>query len=154
TPMAVKKKPAPRKPARAKAASPGGAPSAGVQPAEVQPAAERRSAEALLGTLIARYAPEHMRVVTATRRVLQKRLPTACEIVYEYNGFFVISFSPSKHGHEGVLALRGSADGVKLYLSRGKELPDPAKVLQKAGGETRWIDLESASTLSRPEVVS
>jgi len=38
------------------------------------------------------------------------------------------------------------------YLSRGKELPDPAKLLRKAGGETRWIDLEAASTLASPEV--
>jgi hypothetical protein len=86
------------------------------------------------------------------RRALRKRLPTAHEVVYEYNGFFVISYSPSERGYEGVLALRGSSDGVRLYVSRGKELPDPEKLLRKAGGQTRWIDLEGASTLARPEV--
>ena len=47
-----------------------------------------------------------------------------------------------------------SADGVKLYFNRGKELPDPAKLLQGSGKQTRWIDVEGASTLARPEVAS
>jgi len=119
-----------------------------------QPAAARRSAEAQLSSLIEKYAPAHLRTISAIRRALRKRLPTACEIVYEYNGFFVISYSPSEHGYQGVLALRGSAEGLRLYLSRGKEIPDPAKLLRKAAGETRWIDLEGASTLARAEVTA
>ena len=63
---------------------------------------------------------------------------------------FVISYSPNEHGYEGVLAIRGSANGVKLYFNRGKELPDPAKLLQGSGNQTRWIDVEGASTLARP----
>jgi hypothetical protein len=139
--MAAKKKPSGRKSVKAEAEAPGGA----------QPAAARRSAEAQVSALIDKYAPAHLRAIGAIRRVLRKRMPTACEIIYEYNGFFVISYSPSEHGYEGVLALRGSADGLRLYLSRGKELSDPAKLLRKAGGETRWIDLEGASTLAHPE---
>jgi hypothetical protein len=121
-------------------------------PDEAQPAAVRRSAEVQLRALIDKFAPEHLRSISAMRRVLRKRLPTAHEVVYEYRDCFVISYSPSEHGYEGVFALRGSADGVRLYVSRGKELPDPAKLLRKAGGQARWIDLEGASTLARPEV--
>ena len=65
---------------------------------------------------------------------------------------FVISYSPSEHGYEGVLAIRADADGVKLYFNRGKELPDPEKLLQGSGKQTRWIHLEGASTLARPAV--
>ena len=86
------------------------------------------------------------------RRWLRKRLPTAHEVVYEYSGFFVISCSPSERGYEGVFAIRTSADGVRLYFNRGKELPDPAKLFQGSGGQTRWIHLEGASTLARPAV--
>ena len=86
------------------------------------------------------------------RRSLRKRLPTAHEVVYEYRDWFVISHTPNEHGYEGVLAIRASADGVKLYFNRGKELPDPAKLLQGASKQTRSIDLEGASTLARPEV--
>ena len=53
-------------------------------PGSTQSAAERRSAEAELRTLIAKFAPEHLRLIGAMRRSLQKRLPTAHEVVYEY----------------------------------------------------------------------
>jgi hypothetical protein len=74
-------------------------------------------------------------------------------VVYEYRECFVISFSPSEHGYEGVFAIRGDANGVRLYLNRGKGLPDPEKLLQGAGGQARWIHLEGASTLARAAVV-
>ena len=117
-----------------------------------QSAVARRSAEAELRRLIAKFAPTYQRLLGAMRRWLRKRLPTAHEVVYEYNGFFVISYSPSERGYEGVFAVRADADSVRFYFSRGKELPDPAKLLQGSGNQTRWITLEGPSTLARPEV--
>jgi hypothetical protein len=116
-----------------------------------QTAAARRSAEAELRGLIAKFAPAHQRLIGAVRRSLRKRLPTAHEIVYEYKDNFVISFSPNEHGYEGVLAVRGSADGVKLYFNQGKGLKDPEKLLQ-GSANARWILLEGASTIARPAV--
>ena len=121
-------------------------------PGSAQSAAARRSAEAELRTLIDKFAPAHQRLVGAMRRRLRKRLPTAHEVVYEYRDWFVISYSPTEHGYEGVLAIRGSANGVKLYFNRGKELPDPEKLLQGSGNQARSIDVEGASTLARAEV--
>ncbi len=117
-----------------------------------QSAAARRSAEAELCTLIAKFAPAHLRLVGAMRRRLRKRLPNAHEVVYEYQDFFVISYSPNERGYEGVLAIRASANGVKLYFNRGKELSDPANLLQGSGKQTRLIDVETAPTLARPAV--
>jgi len=125
----------------------------GTSPVRTQSAAERRSAEVELRTLIARFAPAHPRLVGAMRRWLQKRLPTAHEVVYEYRSWFVISYSPSERGYEGVLAIRGDADGVKLYLNQGKGLPDPEKVL-RGSARARWIPVDGASTLARPAVAS
>ena len=121
-----------------------------------QSAVARRSAEAELQTLIAKFAPAHLRLIGAMRRSLRKRLPTAHEVVYEYHnlGAVVISFSPNDHGYEGVFGIRADANGVKLYFNRGKELPDPAKLLQGSGNQTRSIDVEGASTLARPEVAT
>jgi hypothetical protein len=85
------------------------------------------------------------------RRSLRKRLPTAYEVVYEYRDWFVISYSPNERGYEGILAVRGSAAGVKLYFNQGKELPDPEKLLQ-GSGQMRSIDVEGASTFARPAV--
>jgi hypothetical protein len=42
---------------------------------------------------------------------------------------------------------------IRLYVNRGKELPDPAKLLQGSGNQARSIHLEGASTLARAEVV-
>lgn len=122
---------------------------------DIQPAAAKRAAEAELTTLIAKHAPTHQRLIAAMRRVLRKRLPTAYEIVYEYDnlGAVVISFSPSEQGYEGVLAIRATAEGVKLYLTQGKDLPDPEKLLQGSAG-ARWILVEGAATLKHPAVVS
>ena len=117
-----------------------------------QSAAARRSAEVDLRALIAKFAPAHRRLIAAVRRWLRKRLPTAHEVVYEYRDWFVISYSPNERGYEGVLAIRASADGVKLYFNRGKELPDPQKLLQGSGSQARWIHLEGASTLAHPAV--
>ncbi len=140
--MSVKKKPSGRRSVQLEVEVPG----------STQSAAARRSAEAELRTLIAKFASAHLRLIGATRRSLRKRLPTAHEVVYEYRDFFVISYSPSERGYEGVLVIRASADGVSLYFNRGKELPDPDKLLQGSGKQTRWINLEGASTLARPEV--
>ena len=121
-------------------------------PGSTQSAVARRSAEAQLRTLIAKFAPAHRRLIGAMRRWLRKRLPTAHEVVYEYRDWFVISYSPNEHGYEGVLGIRASADGVKLFFNRCKELPDPAKLLQGSGSQVRSIDMEGMSTLARPEV--
>src|SRR5262249_49274408 len=139
--MSVKKEVSGRRPVRVEVEIPG----------STQSAAARRSAEVQVRTLIDKFAPAHLRLIGAMRRSLRKRLHTAHEVVYEYRDFFAISFSPSEHGYEGVLAIRADADGVRLYFNRGKELPDPEKLLQ-GSAQTRWINMDGASTLARPEV--
>lgn len=140
--MSVKKQPSGRRSVQGKVEVPG----------STQSALARRSAEAELQTLIAKFAPEHLRLIGTMRRSLRKRLPTAHEVVYEYRDFFVISYTPNERGYEGVLAIRAGANGASLYFNRGKELPDPAKLLQGSGSQMRSINVEGASTLARPEV--
>ena len=121
-------------------------------PLSLQSAVARRSAEAEVRALIAQFAPAQLRLIGGLRRSLRKRLPTAHEVVYEYRDAFVISFSPDERGYEGAPAIRAGVNGVKLFFNRGKELPDPEKVLRGSGGQTRSIDVEGASTLARPAV--
>ena len=158
--MGVKKKTAARRPtkagagAKAKAKAEAGAKAkvAAGAPAVAQSAAERRAAEAELKGLIDTFTPTQLSLIAAMRRSLRKRLPTVHEVVYEYRDCFVISYSPSGHGYEGVLGIRGSADGVRLYFNGGKDLPDPEGLLQGAGGMARWVAVEGVSTLARPAV--
>lgn len=140
--MRVKKELSVRRPAKTKVDVPG----------STQSAVARRLAEVQLRKLIARFASARLRLVGVLRRWLQRRLPGAHEIVYEYRDCFVISYSSNERGYEGVLAIRASADGIKLYFNFGKGLPDPEKLLRGAGKQTRWIDVEGASTLARPSV--
>jgi hypothetical protein len=112
----------------------------------------RRSAEAELRGLIARFAPAHQGLIGTMRRSLRKRLPTAHEVVYEYSDCFVISYSPNERGYEGVLAVRASAKGVELYFNRGKELPDPDKLLRGSAKLVRFVHMEGTSTLEHPAV--
>ena len=135
--MSVKKKPSGRRSLQVEVEVPG----------STQSAAERRSAEAQVRAGIAKFAPAHRRLIGTMRRWLRKRLPTAHEVVYEYKDCFVISYSPNERGYEGVLAIRGSADGVKLYFNQGKGLPDPEKLL-RGSANARWIHLEGASTIA------
>lgn len=142
--MTTKKSPSPRRPARG-----------ATRAAEAaQTPSQRRSVEAVLRALIDKFAPAHLRLVGAARRSLSKRLPTAHEIVYEYRDCFVISNSPSDKGYQGVLAIRGSQEGVRLYFNQGKALPDPEKLMRGSGTQARWIPLDAPSTLTRPAVSS
>lgn len=126
-----------------------------MSPAKTAPQspAERRAAEAELRRLVTKFASAHLRLFTAAHRWLRQRLPTAHEIVYEYRDAFVVSHSPNDKGYAGVFALRGSADGVQFYFNQGKGLPDPDKLLQGDGNQTRWVALEDASTLADPAFV-
>ena len=118
-----------------------------------QSAVDRRSAGAELRGLISKFAPAHEGLIGTMRRSLRKRLPTAHEVVYEYSDCLVISYSPNERGYEGVLAIRGSANGVELYFNSGKALPDPAKLLRGSGKLARFIHTEGASTLKRAAIV-
>ncbi len=120
--------------------------------AESQTPTERKKVDAEVKRLIEKLASSQVRLVASIRRRLRERLPTAFELVYGYRDWIVISFSPSAKGYEGVLAIHANDDGVKLYFQRGKELPDPQKLLKGSGKQARWIQVEGLATLKRKEV--
>ena len=117
-----------------------------------QSAADRRTAETELKRLVAKFSPDAASLVATVRRWLRKRLPAAHELVYEYRDCFVVSVSPTDRGYEGAFALRGAADGVRLYFNAGKALKDPLKLLRGPGTKARYLELEGPSTLSRDGV--
>jgi len=119
-------------------------------PDESQPLAERRKAETTLRALLTRGAPDHAQLVTATRKALRTRLPAAHELIYDYGKAVVIGFSPTHRGIEAVFAIRASAKGVTLYLNRGKDIPDPEKLLKGSAKLVRMLPVESAAELKRP----
>lgn len=113
--------------------------------------APQENPEALLRSLIATYEPEEQRLIRAVRSAIRKRLPAANEVVYDYSGSLVVSYTPTEHGKDGILTTAMKGDGLRLYFGGGPRLPDPKKVLLGSGG-TRYILIDSARRLADPEV--
>lgn len=111
-----------------------------------------REAEQQLKSLIAKLGRKEQTLVRAVRKALQKRFPTALELVYHYTRSLVISYSPTETGSDAVVALSAGADGLRLIFNNGPSLPDPHKVLLGSGRATRFVWLSSVTDLSRPEV--
>jgi hypothetical protein len=92
------------------------------------------------------------RLIRATRAALRKRFPTAVEMVYDNYNFFVIGFGPSERASECIVSMATNAKGVGLCFIHGAKLPDPDGILQGSGKQTRFIRLENAAILVKPEV--
>ena len=108
-------------------------------------------ADGQLRTFIGKFDPSHQRLIRAVRRALRKRLRTAYELAYDNYNFFVIGYSRSERPSDAIVSIAG-ANGVSLCFIRGASLPDPKKLLLGSGNQTRFIRLESADALARPEV--
>ena len=105
-----------------------------------------------LAGFIAKFHPKHQTLIRSVRRSLRKRLPTATEMIYDNYNFFVIGYSPTDRPSDAVLSIAAGANGVSICFIQGKKLPDPKKILRGSGNQVRSLRLESAATLSKPEV--
>lgn len=108
--------------------------------------------EAQLQSFNDRFDPEHQKFIRSVRAAVRKRFPTANELVYDYSSFFVISYSPTDQGIDGIVSIAARADRVDLYFNHGPQLPDPKKLLLGSGKETRFVRLEAAEQLAHPDV--
>jgi hypothetical protein len=109
-------------------------------------------AEKQLQGFIAKFEPKHQALIRAARRMLRKRLPTANELVWDNYNFFVIGYSATERPSDSIVQIAAAANGVGLAFYHGASLPDPHKILLGAGSQNRFIRLESAEVLNRPEV--
>jgi hypothetical protein len=108
--------------------------------------------EAQLQSFYDRFDQAHQKFIRSIRAAVRKRLPTANELVYDYASFFVISYSPTDKGIDGIVSIAARADRVELYFNHGPQLPDPKKLLQGLGKLTRFIRVEAARQLAHPDV--
>ena len=110
------------------------------------------AAEKQLEGFIGKFEPKHQALIRATRKALRRRLPTANELVYDNYNFFVIGYCSTERPSDCIVSLAAGANGVGLSFYHGATLPDPQKVLLGSGRQNRFVRLESAATLARPEV--
>lgn len=109
-------------------------------------------AEKTLAGFIEKFEPEMQATIRALRKAMRKRIPTANELVYDNYNFCVIGYGPDERPSNAILSLAANAKGVNLCFLNGNELPDPRGVLLGSGSRNRFVRLESAKSLERPEV--
>jgi hypothetical protein len=110
------------------------------------------SAAQQLEGFIDKFDSKNAALIRSVRKALRKRLPAANELVYDNYNFFVIGYSSTERPSDCIVSLAAAANGVGLSFYYGATLPDPHKLLLGSGSQNRFIRLESAATLSRPEV--
>jgi hypothetical protein len=115
---------------------------------------ERRepTPEAQLRSYIDRLDPKNQKLIRSVRAAVRKRFPTANELAYDYKTFLVIGYSPTDRGIDSIVAIAARATGVSLSFSQGPQLPDPKRILQGSGKQTRFVQVEAASQLAHPDV--
>jgi hypothetical protein len=110
------------------------------------------SAAQQLEGFIDKFESKNAALIRSVRKALRKRLPTANELVYDNYNFFVIGYSSTERPSDCIVSIAAAANGVGLSFYYGATLPDPHKLLLGSGSQNRFIRLESAATLARPEV--
>jgi hypothetical protein len=120
-------------------------------PATVGTAKPRTDSEAQLKEFVAKFDAKNAATIRAVRRALRKRFPTATEIVYDNYNFFVIGYSPTERPSDSIISIAAGANGGLCFI-HGARLPDPSRVLLGSGKQTRFVRLESAGVLERPEI--
>ena len=116
------------------------------------PAAPAISPAKQLNTFIARFDPAIRKIVREARAKLRRRLPTAIELIYDNYNALAIGFGSSERSGDWIVSLAVYARGVNLYFIYGVALPDPHHLLLGSGNQGRFVRLESAEMLDRPEI--
>ena len=96
------------------------------------------------------YPPDVQAVVDNARRLLLKLLPLAEESVDSSAPVFSYGYGPGYRGMICTLIL--SKSGVKLGFVRGAEVADPIGLLEGRGKKHRYVQLNTASDLNRPDI--
>jgi len=112
----------------------------------------RVDAEKQLSRFIDKFERRHQTLIRAVRKALRKRFPTANELAYDNYNFFALGYSPTERPSDAIVSIAAGSNGVGLCFIHGASLPDPKKILQGSGNQTRFIRVESVEVLARPEV--
>lgn len=110
------------------------------------------SNERQLAEFIGKFDAKNAALIRSVRKALRARMPSANELVYDNYNFFVIGYCSTERSSDCIVSIVGAANGVGLSFYYGATLPDPHGVLLGSGKQNRFIRLESAAALARPEV--
>jgi len=109
-------------------------------------------AEEQLKGFIDKFTPQNQALIRAVRKALRKRLPTANELAYDNYNFLALGYCSTERPSDCILSIAAAANGVGLSFYYGATLPDPHGILLGSGNQNRFIRIEAAEMLARPEV--
>jgi Domain of unknown function (DU1801) len=109
-------------------------------------------AERQMKSFIDKFEPKHQALIRSMRKALRKRLPTANELAYDNYNFFALGYCSTERPSDCIVSIAASANGVGLSFYWGATLPDPHGILLGSGSQNRFIRIDSAKILARPEV--
>jgi len=73
------------------------------------PRIEAPSAESQLAGFIEKFDPDNQTLIVKIRKALQKRFPTANELVYDNYNFFVIGYSPTERPSDTIVSIAAAS---------------------------------------------
>ena len=106
-----------------------------------------------LAGFISKFDPRIATQIRAARQVMKRRYPTANELVYDNYNFFVIGYTTTEKPSDCMFSIAANSKGIGLSFYYGATLPDPHKILLGSGSQNRFVRLETAATLSKPEIM-
>src|SRR5271156_1510944 len=95
--------------------------------------------ERQLAGFIGKFDAKNAALIRSVRKALQKRLPTANELVYDNYNFFVIGYCSTERPSDCIVSIAAAANGVGLSFYHGATLPDPHKILLGSGSQNRFV---------------
>lgn len=111
--------------------------------------------QAELDGFIDRFSPEIAALATAALAKMRERFPSANQLVYDNYNALAIGFGPSERASDAIFSIALHPRSVNLcFLQGGRSLVrDPNKLLRGSGSTNRYVRLESAGDLNRPEIM-
>jgi len=111
------------------------------------PAAERQ-----IAGFVAKYTPEIILAIQASRQRMHALFPRGFELVYDNYNALVFGFSPSERSSGAFISLAAYPRWVTLFFLHGASLNDPEKLLRGTGGQVRSIRLAAPEDIDGPPV--
>jgi hypothetical protein len=105
-----------------------------------------------LDKIIAKQAPEMVKLVKAVLAKLRTRFPGAVELVYDKKRGMVVGFCPDERASNVINSIGVYSKWINLYFFEGDTLPDPEGLLKGDGHTVRHIRLNSADDLDQPAI--
>lgn len=121
---------------------------------DARAASDSRIVERDIDRFLARFEPGVERLARDVRRWMQRRLPTAIEMVYDNYNALVFGFVPSERPSDAIFSVAVYPRYVSVFFLQGAGLPDPEGLLQGSGSQVRHLRVGDVADLERPAVTA